>query len=446
MDIAALGTDAARGAAITLIALGGAVAIAPMLAGRGRRAAIAVLAAIAVVPVLVAAWAWSTGPWAGRHPGIDLVQIILAGARLMPWLLALALLLPDPVPPPALHAARLAAGRAGALWRWRLAGPGRRWITAALVLFPWAFAEFEIASRLAVDAWAVRLFDAQAGGLPLADTLARAVPGMALCLAILGLAAVVAPRNGRPSGVAAAGAARSALAWALGAATALALVAGPAAILLARTQGGWSHLPWNAVAAEAAASAAIAATAAASAWALAAWVGRRPLLTFVLAAPGCLGGIALGLTAATATAPFPALADTPLPWAAVMTLLLLPPALLLRRAASADAAPVHAARLLAADPARRPGATSLLWRLATRRRWLAWTALAALGCWELPASALLHPVAMTPLPVLVYNLMHYGESAAVAARLVAAVALPLLPAVLGWTAFRLALRAEVAHA
>lgn len=423
------GTDALRATAIDGLALLLALGIAPAL--RSACGGIG-LALVALAPALAVAWAWSVGPWAGLHPAADVVQLLVAAGRLAPWLAVIAILLPDPVPAPALHAVRLAGGRAGPLWRWQLAGPGRRWLCAALACWGLALGEFEVASRLAVDAWAVRLFDAQAGGLPLPMTLALALPGAGCALAVLGAALVIAPRRGDSAGAPHSGGGRRLLAWILLSALLATLVVWPLLRVLLAARGELSGLAGGL--SPALASALVGGIAAALAWISAGWLGRRWALA--LAIPGCLGGLALGLTVAAGAQIWPELLATPLPWVLTLTALLLPPALLLRHLAAPDAATAHAAELLRTDPARRAAYRELRWRLVGRPAWLACTALSVLACWELPASALLHPTAMTPLPAQLYNLMHYGESPALAARIGLALLAPLLPTAVFALAFR----------
>lgn len=420
--------DLLRACAVDGLALGLALILAPALRGWGLAAG----AALALSPALVVAWAWSVGPWSGLHPQADLLHLVLAAARLAPWLALVAMLLPEPIPPAALHAARLAGGRAGPAWRWRLRGPGRRWLTAALAVWPLAFAEFELASRLAVDAWAVRLFDAQAGGLPLARTLELAAPGMLVSLLALAAAVALAPRRGDPAGIPVASRGQRMLAAGVLLALLAGLVVWPLARVVLAAQGEFAGMVGGLK--PALAMAVLGGLAATLAWLLSGVLRRSNAATLLIVIPGCLGGLPLGLAAA---AVLPAgLAATPLPWLVALTLLLLPAAVLLRRLAAPPAAALHSAELLGADPARAPALHRLRWLLAGRRAWLACAALGVLGCWELPASALLHPAAMPPLPVQLYNLMHYGESPALAARLALALLAPLLPAALFAAAWR----------
>lgn len=63
---------------------------------------------------------------------------------------------------------------------YRVRGPGRAALFAGSGLFLWLFQEFELASLLAVKSWTVWLFDAQAEGLPLSESLtAVAFPAFA---------------------------------------------------------------------------------------------------------------------------------------------------------------------------------------------------------------------------------------------------------------------------
>ncbi len=169
----ALILDLARGAAIATAAT---LAAAALLRLVERRWVVVLLAAWVAVPALAVAHAWALPAALLPHPLVALLlHLVLASLRLAP----VALLIVCCVPPPpldarAFHCLRLgppAAARLGRWPNWWGAGPGRRWLVTALLIFPLAFGEFELGSRLALGTWAVRLFDAQAGGQFLSTTL-----------------------------------------------------------------------------------------------------------------------------------------------------------------------------------------------------------------------------------------------------------------------------------
>jgi hypothetical protein len=134
------------------------------------------------------------------------------------------------------------------------------------------------------------------------------------------------------------------------------------------------------------------------------------------AAVGLVGGMPVGLALLAALPP--AAVATPVPLVAALAVLALPFALIARRLCVDDPLPAQTARpLMRGDGRQRRSAAALHWRLGAGPRWWAWACLAWWCAWELPASAVLHPLDMEPVLVLFYNFMHYGESAALSAQL-----------------------------
>lgn len=456
---ALLVADCGRAVALALLAVAFARLLAVLVAGIRGRLVVALLMAWVLVPALAIGYAWAAlpvralaGPCAHQ-----VVHAVLVGLRLAPVALAVAWAAPAA---PWTAAACVIAGqvapeqrtRAGlpAPWvAWWLRGPGRRWVLAALVVFPLAAGEFEIGSRLDVGVWAVRLFDAQAGGEDLRLTLLRAVPVVLVQSAALVAAWVIA--RGRGNSVESdesiadtvgerASAPKSWVAWAVVAVGTLALVVVPLG-MVAAPLGESLAATWSmagAIRRELAATIVFGLAGGTCAWWLAGstQVAGIPSVrhsrsgswwsaaVIAVAALGLCGGMPLGL-AMIATLP-PAWVATPAPLVVALAVLALPFALMARRLCSGEAAALHSARmLLFGDRRQIRSGLHVLWRIGAGPRWWAWAGLTWWCAWELPASAVLHPLDMTPVLVLLYNFMHYGESAALSAQLGLALIVPL---------------------
>ena len=436
MSLSGCTGDALRGTAI----VGGACALAwALLALRGSRGVQLLLVLWLAIPALAIGYAWAALPLAGLHGALTLQLLhgLLAAFRFAPLALMVVCILPaPPLSAAAWHCLRLGARHSPAslAWQWWSRGPGRRWLVAGLTAFPLAFGEFEISSRLDVGAWSVRLFDAQAGGQFLAVTLLQALPGVLIQAAALVAAwLLVGGSLGAPGAPPACDGtrARRALAWLMLSAGSLLLLAVPAATL------AWDATDALAAAAaqatmlrhEIAASLLFAGVSALCAWLIAGVLSAGPahslarrVLPAALLLPGLCGSLAVGV-AVLALCQLPVLhaaAATPLPLTAALVLVLLPYALVLRLYLSRQAQPAawHQAQLLAhGDAARAGSALSLAWVLKGRRHWWCFAVIFAWAYGDLAASAILHPVDMTPVLVRLYNLMHYGRSSALSIQL-----------------------------
>lgn len=227
-------------------------------------------------------------------------------------------------------------------------GPARKACVAAAVVFLFAFAEFDMASLLNVTAWTVSLFDAQVGGLPLAQSL-RLASLPILCEAVLLVAVLTVlfggtrgarlnPERPKPIHGAAAGLLWLYLTVGLGLATVV-----PLTIVLKGGVLGLSVLKENpGVSADIGTSVLFAGVAAVVAYLAAGWFSqqagarsqtkRRLLTAFVLSVPGLLGALLLGMLV-LGLFQFTALRaayDTPLPLVVTLMLILFPFAVLLR--------------------------------------------------------------------------------------------------------------------
>jgi ABC-type Fe3+ transport system permease subunit len=111
----------------------------------------------------------------------------------------------------------------------------------------------------------------------------------------------------------------------------------------------------------------------------------------------------------------------------LLILYLLPRALLLHLLLRAvrPQEPVFLAEALASARTHRKYGQELLWQLRLRGAFWACVLLCFWAYLDVTATALLRPVGMESAPVLLYNLMHYGQSAVLSAMLFATIAVPL---------------------
>ena len=154
-------------------------------------------------------------------------------------------------------------------------------------------------------------------------------------------------------------------------------------------------------------------------------VGCKLILVAAVFA-GLLGPLVLAL-AVLAAVQLPgliALRDTPAPLIFTLGLVLLPMALVLQRVLelTGHRSALHLTRLMKKSRAVR----DLTWRLSTSGKFWAMTLLFVWAYWDLTASSILAPIGMTPVTVRLYNLMHYGQIAALSAMTCAAFAAPIL--------------------
>ena len=277
---------------------------------------------------------------------------------------------PPALSPEAAHAFSLLGKSRWEAWKFRVRGAGRApWLAAGLV-FLLAFCDFEMASLWNLKTWTVSLFDAQAGGLAIGESLRLAA--LPLCAQIAALTLVFV--GGRRSPDSAAGrwqkpgsaSRRSLAAYLIFAA--LAGCAVPSLIVGAQAISGVASILENFVLGkDLAASLCFSIGATACVWPLSGWIVRSPNPRFAFCLPGLLGALQLSLLilAAFQIPALHAVYDSPLPLLAALILLLLPFAAALRLLLDADrrAPGLHIARLC--------GSGELLWTLDFRRRWLA---------------------------------------------------------------------------
>jgi hypothetical protein len=296
----------------------------------------------------------------------------------------------------------------------------------ALALALLAFHDLEPAALAGVRSWSVDLFDAHAGGLPLDQSLAAALPaavlGLALLLTSLALLALpqrspIPPATPRPAH------ASSALALTISLVVAVPGALVPLAILSFNSLPALPQLTAQATLADELAASIIAALLAASlATPLAIIIARRPSL-FPLALPGLIAPLPLALAALAAiqSPPLLSIRETWLPLATVQAAILLPLAALLARALLPADPATHAARL-----ARSPLITAAA---TTRPALLLFLLIFLHAAQQLTAPALLAPIDAPTAALRLHNLMHYGHSHTLSAMALAAAITPALVAI-----------------
>lgn len=315
------------------------------------------------------------------------------------------------------------------------------WCMASILVFLLAFNEMEMASFFGVSTWTVRLFDLQAGGLPMRSLLTQAaLPVLLEALLMMSGIAMVSRVRGRPQWVDTpptppGTAAMTGAALYLVTAPALICIA-PLAVALAPTltvaQATWTDLAIGASMRNTLLFSGVA-TVCVMAVAGIAPARRWNAVRVGLSLPGLLGTLTMGLCllALFHLPPLRRLAGTPLPLLTAMTLHLMPFAMLLvvalrHRYRDPD---VHAVALLRAghQPRQRRSAAALRWH-RVRRPWLLATMfLFLLACYDVVLASLLAPADLPPVMVMVYNQMHYGTSQRLSAIVVAVTVIPLLP-------------------
>jgi hypothetical protein len=424
---------AVRSGAIALTALIIAPLLTRQLAAAGsQQRTWALLLAPMLTPALLVSYVYA--PWV-VHPGaLPAIYFAALTLKLVPLAAVVQHFLPPALSAEAAHCHALSGMSRGSRWLFRLRGAGRApWVAGGLV-FLLAFSDFELASLWSVKTWTVVLFDAQAGGLALAESLRlAAVP---LGIELLAVFIVIrrpaggplTARNPPPSNRAD----RAALAYLLIAAAVMTLV--PVFVISVHAAAGFRSVWENfALANEALVSLGFGLAAAAGAWPLARWLASRRAPALAACVPGLLGALLLSLLllAAFQSRLLHPLYDTPLPLLCALVMLLLPPAIPLAwllAGAQRDPA-LHLARL--AD------ARAIAWQLDGRRRGLAIFLLFCAAYFDLTAGSILAPVGLTPIFARLHNLAHYGQTAVLSAMILTAFLLPALVLVAGGMAARI---------
>lgn len=388
-----------------------------------------------------------------RHPvWNEVLYAFLILLKVVPvGTLAICIWPPAPISAEALHCHRLALsaihGMMGRLKRrigMTIRGPARNLMPAAAVMFLLAFQEFEIASLMGTVSWTVWLFDAQVGGLFLADSLRHAllpviclatvlVPVLLLAIKSHHLVASAKQPSKRPS----APLMLLLACYLLGAAIALCgipfAIAGRGAIDGCAALWG-NSLQTMGLAKEILRGLSWGLVSGIGAYCVAAWFLSSRIRTVktvgavVVSLPGLFGSLVLSLVLLSLfqLEYLNAVYDTPLPLTIGLLLFLLPRALILQLLLKAvqPRERLHLAALLKDSPAAGQG-RELVWHLRLRGHFWSMVLLTYWGYLDLTVSSLLAPVAIVSAPVRMYNLMHYGRSAVLSAMTCVAIIVPL---------------------
>jgi ABC-type Fe3+ transport system permease subunit len=412
-----------RSVVIGLLSIGSACAIRPLLVA--RRMAWALLLAPYLTPTLLVGYAYGSFSLSlVRHPTAnEVLYAALLWLKLTPVAAVVLAFAPQSVSAEALHCWRLLRGKADWTFRWK-AGCARAPLAAFALVFLFAFGEFEMASLMNVRSWTVALFDAHAGGLALGKSL-RLTMLPAMCEAAVVGYVVWWLWRARPRVEAHAhrglGAMPRWLGWLHLIVAFVVVFCVPAAIVLRGTMQGLAAVLQNfALGKEIGASLVFAVAATSAACVLA---RRRTAAALALA--GMFGSLVLSLVV-LAVVQLPlvrALRDTPVPVILALMTVLLPFAVVLRLLVEAwrPGPSLYLARLVAGSQPRR----ELVWRLKVRGQFWSAFLLFAWAYGDLTAGSILAPISMTPVTVRLYNLMHYGQTAALSAMLCASFGAPL---------------------
>lgn len=401
-----------------------------------------------------------------RSPGWNetLLMALTVFRHLLVGTVVLWITPPGPLTASALYCAQLAgerpprAGRGLRLFRARVSrcclsvtrGPERGVLPAGGVLFLLGFQEFELPSLMLRPSWTVWLFDAQAGGLGLWDSLRFAVRpalvsgGLAwgLWMGLNGTRFTAEvplrrpPQRGRRV---------QRVLWCVAGIGPLLVTVIPFGIIGREIFAGLPDvLAHRRMLREVAVSLGfgLGSGGAASLVAvllLRAWWGsvgeidRRRLLGLMalLSLPGLMGSLLVSLVCRQVFqyAWIQPLYDSALPAVVAMVVVLLPRALFVHAllGSARSAGPLHLARLLmsADDAPRRRAAREQVWALRHRSSLIASGMVCLWGYLELTPMELLAPPGLTAAPVRLYNLMHYGRSPALSAMLLVVMLAPL---------------------
>ena len=434
-----------RSLIIGVLAVAAAQLVRTLLADRRRpvrRIAWILLLAPYFTPVLLTGYAYANFSLSLiHHPAINTIfYSALLWWKFTPIAAVILHFTPAPISAEAIHCRRLtSAGSRFGDWTFLIrAGCAGGPVAAFAVVFLFAFAEFEMASLMVVKSWTVALFDAHAGGLALSESLCRTL-GPLLCeaIAIATAFVVLGRRQVIPTRRIEGNCASRWFAWChLVIAFVLVLVI-PAAMVLWGTIRGFGLLMENFVLSREILASLLFAIGASTLAGLAVfWLGAAArgrsigsiFCKVILAAAvfaGLLGSLVLSLTvrAAVQLPGLISLRDTPVPLIFTLGLVLLPMALVLKRVLelTAHQSALHLTTLMQKSRA----VCELTWKLSTSGKFWVMVLLFVWAYWDLMASSILAPIGMTPVTVRLYNLMHYGQIAALSAMTCAAFAAPV---------------------
>jgi iron(III) transport system permease protein len=404
-----------------------------------RRLAWALLLAPYFTPTLLTGYAYANFSLSLiHHPVINqLFYSVLVGLKFAPLAGVIFYFAPAPISAEAIHCRRMTVSPESKFGHWIFllqAGCARAPIAAFAVVFLCAFAEFEMASLMGVNSWTVTLFDGNAGGGALSESLRRML-GPLLCeaAAVATVVIVLGRQRVKIEHRLTTNTKTSWLAWFYLIMAFVFVLMIPAAMVLWGTIRGFHLLFENFVLSrEIVSSLLFASGATLVASVMVFWLGRATgsmIGKGILAMGVCLGllgplMLSLAMLAAVQLPGLLPLRDTPVPLVLTLALVLVPIAFVLKRVLGLIGyrSSLHLARLMPKSvPARE-----LKWRLSTSGKFWIVVLLFVWAYWDLTASAILAPIGMTPVTVRLYNLMHYGQIAALSAMTCATFAAPIL--------------------
>ena len=303
--------------------------------------------------------------------------------------------------------------------RWKLHGwCAEYWPTFCLV-FLVVFQEFDLAACWNARSWAIALFDLQAGGLALSESLRLMLPALAIECAVLSALMLRLRQKERRAEREQPTAERGSV-WAT-----IGLLALPVSTVTMALRNGWAGLPALrenfALTREVTNSFLLATVATIAAWLLAAWAYQSRVRTILLALPGLFGGLIVSLTllALFQIPPLHWLRASPLPVLLALVLTQMPAALFIRHILA------HIERSEPAHTAALGQAHKVHWQLVRRPALLGGALLFLQAYADFTANSLLAPPALTSAFSRIFNLMHYGQTAALSAMLLVTIAVPL---------------------
>lgn len=417
-------------------------------------------------PSLLVGYAYSgaslrLGGWLAAHDRLSnevLCGLLLVFKSVPVGVVVLYFSPPSPLSAEAAHVRRLAIRRhEPTLTRARVElslfalGPLRANLPAFALMWLVTFQEFEIASLLNVPAWTVWLFDAQAQGIRLDESLRLAAWPLALQAMVLMpvLAASFRTRQLRP-GPKHARSGRSALisaaAWGY-----LVIAATGGVVIPLLLVGQDAFQGFNALfrsglqliqlgreirhglffsVVSAALALSLGAVLLNKRMPVAGWV--HGLLVLLINAPGLMSSLIVALVtlALFQRTGLSAVYGTPIPMFLGLAAFLLPRAMIVELLWSSfrQEESTHLATMLSRSPEsdRRKAATELSWQLHRRRQFWCVALVAWWGYLELTVASLLAPAAMVPATVRLYNQMHFGRNATLTAMTCLTVFVPVL--------------------
>ena len=320
-------------------------------------------------------------------------------------------------------------------WNFFLWKTLRFWVPVWTLLFLLSFQEFEMASLMYRDSWTVWIFDAQAGGVPVRETLSYLIGPLSIEVVILlGVFSLLRRFQRRTDIIAAQHAAQpvlqpaSLLNWGylVGAFALIVLVPflligwGSARSLLILLNNQYQLMS---ILQECAWALAYGATSGIAAWGLAALLLKprstkfTPLAGLFCCLPGLSGALILALALAslflTQSGAF--LYGTPVPVLVGFVLFLFPRALFLRLmfVKRQRHTSLFLSQLLYQSPRKSQAAQGgeLLWAVSGRMQFWAVVLLAFWAYWDVTISSILAPGSTMTSAVRLYGLMHYGQNA-----------------------------------